>query len=295
MIYLVFVTSVLAVQNGAVLEMTGDAAKIEFGGALTLIHNATEDKLTCSGKIQASDVLIEGTSTTVADVIGEVAALRQEMAAVKAFVGMMPPSAPLPSLGFEGSSLVTSQVHALLLSFGLVGRFSTLCYSLSRDGHNATDTTFHNNCDGLGASLTIMKLDTGVVIGGYSAKSFSSDGGTVYGDAFLYSVTHGQKYPQRFGADAGALWASPHLGPTFGGQYGWDLRVNQPYEPTRVDCNPGRTYECGVPGGTTGHTGTCKLHLCNASSWPSTIGLVELEVWTQQNVRSPPLPPAPPP
>ena len=32
MIYFVLVASVLAVQNGAVLEMTGDAAKIEFGG-----------------------------------------------------------------------------------------------------------------------------------------------------------------------------------------------------------------------------------------------------------------------
>ena len=79
MIYLVFVTSVLAVQNGAVLEMTGDAAKIEFGGALTLIHNTAEDQLTCSGKTQASDVLIEGTSTTVADLIGEVAALRKNV------------------------------------------------------------------------------------------------------------------------------------------------------------------------------------------------------------------------
>ena len=98
MIYFVFVASVLAVQNGAVLEMTGDAAKIEFGGALTLIHNNTEDQLTCSGKIQASDVLIEGTSTTVADLIGEVATLRQEMAAVKAFVGMMPPPASPPLL-----------------------------------------------------------------------------------------------------------------------------------------------------------------------------------------------------
>jgi len=92
--FFLLVASVLGQQvapNGAVLEMTGDAAKIEFGGALTLIHNNTEDQLTCSGKIQASDVLIEGTSTTVADLIGEVAALRQEMTAVKNFVGMMPP------------------------------------------------------------------------------------------------------------------------------------------------------------------------------------------------------------
>jgi len=99
MIYFVFVASVLAVQNGAVLELTGDAAKIEFGGALTLIHNNTEDQLTCSGKIQASDVLIEGTSTTVAQMMGRLATLEQEMAAVKAFVGMMPPPAsPPPSL-----------------------------------------------------------------------------------------------------------------------------------------------------------------------------------------------------
>jgi hypothetical protein len=53
-----------------------------------------------SGKIKAIDVLIEGTSTTVADLIGEVASLRQEMAAVKAFVGMMPPPShpPPPAL-----------------------------------------------------------------------------------------------------------------------------------------------------------------------------------------------------
>jgi len=54
--------------------------------------------LTCSGKIKVRDVLIEGTSTTVADSVAEVATLRQDMAAVKAFVGMMPPpAAPAPS------------------------------------------------------------------------------------------------------------------------------------------------------------------------------------------------------
>ena len=87
MIYFVFVTSVLAVQNGAVLEMTGDAAKIEFGGALTLIHNTSENQLTCSGKIQASDVLIEGTSTSVADLISRMATLETQMGHVLNMVG----------------------------------------------------------------------------------------------------------------------------------------------------------------------------------------------------------------
>jgi len=83
--------------DGSSLQLTGDTPKVEFGGALTLIHNATEDELVCSGKIRASDVIIEGTSTTVADLIGEVATLRQEMAAVRAFVGMMPPPAMPPA------------------------------------------------------------------------------------------------------------------------------------------------------------------------------------------------------
>jgi len=91
MIYFVLVASVLAAQNGAVLELTGEAPKVEFGGALTLIHNATEDELVCSGKIRASDVVIEGTSTTVADLIGEVATLRQDMAHVLRSVTFIPP------------------------------------------------------------------------------------------------------------------------------------------------------------------------------------------------------------
>ena len=96
MIYFVLAVSVLgqAVQNGALLELTGEAAKIEFGGALSLIHNSTEDKLVCSGKIQASDVVIEGTSTTVAEMMADHAAMKADIAALKQFVGMMPPSLP---------------------------------------------------------------------------------------------------------------------------------------------------------------------------------------------------------
>ena len=98
MIYLVLAVTVLgqAVQNGALLELTGEAAKVKFGGALTLIHNSTENELVCSGKIRASDVIIEGTTTTVADLIGQMATLQGEMEAVKQFVGMMPPPASPP-------------------------------------------------------------------------------------------------------------------------------------------------------------------------------------------------------
>merc|ERR1711998_409557 len=107
MIYFVFVASVLGQQaalNGAVLELTGQTPRLIYGqldasDSLTLTRNASEDKLICSGEFEAADLRIAGTSTTVADLIGEVATLRQEMAALKAFVGMMPPPAvPLPAV-----------------------------------------------------------------------------------------------------------------------------------------------------------------------------------------------------
>ena len=106
MIYFVLAVSVLgqAVQNGALLELTGEAARVEFGGALTLIHNSTEDELVCSGKIRASDVIIEGTTTTVGEMMTEHAAMKNDIAALKQFVGMMPPPMPPPApppLSFE--------------------------------------------------------------------------------------------------------------------------------------------------------------------------------------------------
>ena len=100
MICFLLATLVLGQEQTTRLHVAGAQSVIQFGtqdDSVTLIRNATEDELVCSGKIKATDVLIEGTSTTVADLIGEVATLRQEMAAVKAFVGMMPPPASPPS------------------------------------------------------------------------------------------------------------------------------------------------------------------------------------------------------
>ena len=102
MIYFVLVALALGfvkAEKSAVLELNGDAPTVHFGelggsDTLTLIHSPGEDKLTCSGTIEASDVRIAGTSTTVAQMITEFAQMKEEMAAVKNFVGMTPPSTP---------------------------------------------------------------------------------------------------------------------------------------------------------------------------------------------------------
>jgi len=82
MIYFVFAVSVLAqsVQNGALLNLSGEAAKVEFGGSLSLIHNSTEDELVCSGKIRASDVIIEGMNISVAEMMTEFVTMKEQVA-----------------------------------------------------------------------------------------------------------------------------------------------------------------------------------------------------------------------
>ena len=104
MIYFVVVASVLGqvAPNGAIIELTGQNPRILYGpldasDSLTLTRNASEDKLVCSGEFEATDLRIAGTSTTVADLISKVSLLEDNVAALKAFVGMMPPPAsPLP-------------------------------------------------------------------------------------------------------------------------------------------------------------------------------------------------------
>ena len=105
MISFVLAVSVLgqAADNGGVLELIGEAAKVEFGGALTLIHDSTEDELVCSGKIRASDVVIQGTTTTVAQMMAEHAMMKDDIAALKQFVGMSSPSPPPSTFSYVGS------------------------------------------------------------------------------------------------------------------------------------------------------------------------------------------------
>mmetsp|Transcript_17116 Transcript_17116/g.28660 ORF Transcript_17116/g.28660 Transcript_17116/m.28660 type:complete len:305 (-) Transcript_17116:281-1195(-) len=53
-----------------------------------------DGQLTCSGTIQASNVVIAGTSTTLVDLIREVATLWQDVASMRQFVGLRPPQLP---------------------------------------------------------------------------------------------------------------------------------------------------------------------------------------------------------
>ena len=74
-------------EKSAVLELTGDAPAVHFGelggsDVLTLVHNSTEDELVCSGKLRAADVVIEGTTTTMAQMMTEHATMKDDITAL---------------------------------------------------------------------------------------------------------------------------------------------------------------------------------------------------------------------
>lgn len=72
-------------QDPTRLTIAGARSVIQFGTVsdhVTLVRNATKDELVCSGKIKATDLLIEGTSTTVSELITRVAALETQMASL---------------------------------------------------------------------------------------------------------------------------------------------------------------------------------------------------------------------
>ena len=65
-----------------------------FGNGITVMQN--KSKLTCSGEFEAADLRIAGTSTTVADLIQEVATLKGQVAQILQMLTPPPTSPPAP-------------------------------------------------------------------------------------------------------------------------------------------------------------------------------------------------------
>ena len=69
------------------------------------------------------------------------------------------------------------------------GKTAVLCYSTDTDSR--TGETFHSQCDDKGPTVTIAKLSTGKIIGGYAAASWKSDNShTDTSESFLFSVSN---------------------------------------------------------------------------------------------------------
>ena len=93
-----------------------------------------------------------------------------------------------------------------------------LLYSITKDGCNAT--TFHQNCDNQGPTVTVLYNQPGSIYGGYTAASWSQSGDYCEDDnAFMFRLQYNgavvaNKFPCK--QDRYAIRDTGNYGPTFG-------------------------------------------------------------------------------
>ena len=92
-----------------------------------------------------------------------------------------------------------------------------LQYRASRDGFSAQN--FHNKCDGIANTLTVIKSEHGNIFGGFTEKAWNSYyKNSLDPKAFIFSLVNKENKPFKImctnGADA--IYCHSSYGPTFG-------------------------------------------------------------------------------
>ena len=154
----------------------------------------------------------------------------------------------------------------------------TRCYQMSLDSKGIFDTeaeNFHAKCDNKGPTVTVAKLSTGKVVGGYAGVSWETTTGFKSSpSSFLFSLSNGFQYNLTPGQEAWAHYFSSDIGPAFGP--GSALKFYSDFN--SGECNLGRAYQCRVGAFADISDGfECQNDFCgdHYSGWT----VDELEVW----------------
>jgi len=115
-----------------------------------------------------------------------------------------------------------------------------LLFRTSVNGDSAS--TFHQKCDGKGATITFIKTTNGKRIGGFTMIPWTNAGGTYKEDpeAFIFSLDATQKFVQ-YRYSNNAVYHNSGYGPTFGG--GFDIYLANGCKSNQSSyCNSNHTY-----------------------------------------------------
>ncbi len=153
---------------------------------------------------------------------------------------------------------------------GTPGHRWTRCYSKSGDGGNSA--TFHQACDNKGPSISIARLNSGRVIGGYASKSWATVGNWMGDEAsFLFSLTYNFKHHFIGNQPHYSQYSQSTYGPTFGGGHDWHVNG----ELKGGYCYIGYTFTCRI-GNNGGLDVVCRNDFCGSyDQWK----IEDLEVW----------------
>ena len=124
------------------------------------------------------------------------------------------------SVKFEGKEIKGSPFSCDVFDSNLFDP-ARILYDAKVHGYSAA--TFHQKCDQVNGTVTLVTLKNGATFGGYNPDNWS--GGGIWKNAptaFLYSLTDGkgsapQKFALKQGQEGNAIYCSPNYGPSFAG------------------------------------------------------------------------------
>ena len=126
------------------------------------------------------------------------------------------------SVQFEGQNIKGSPLALSVLPndfFGGSKRFEVL---YDARVHGYSNATFHQKCDSIDGTVTLVTLPNGAKFGGYNPSRWTNEGGAWKNvpNTFLFSLTDGKgSGPQKWQCtnQGNAFYCHPSYGPTFGG------------------------------------------------------------------------------
>ena len=116
---------------------------------------------------------------------------------------------------------------------------SELLFNSKVDGDNSN--TFHNKCDGKGATITFIQTTAGKRIGGFTSVSWNNNRSyQADPDAFIFSLDASQKFVQWRNFNYSVYHHSSY-GPSFGN--GYDIYISSGCKSNQSShCNSGHSY-----------------------------------------------------
>jgi hypothetical protein len=123
------------------------------------------------------------------------------------------------------SVIITQEVvNSLIKSWLPFKEFKLrLLYRGSRDGYEST--SFHNKCDNVQHTITIVENNFAKVIGGYSDQTWNAleSPWKTSENTFLFSITNKETYPVVKSGEHHAIYAKGDFGPSFGWNFNFHI------------------------------------------------------------------------
>jgi hypothetical protein len=128
---------------------------------------------------------------------------------------------------FLDSILIKPDVVTTLFKNWLPSQEFTLklLYRGSKDGYSGA--AFHQKCDNIQHTISMIATNYGKTIGGYSDQTWNATGGyKTSSNSFLFSITDKEVYPLVNVPNHNAIYARSDYGPTFGDNHEFYISNN---------------------------------------------------------------------